>query len=125
MLHPFTRATPGQRRHVLARLQPHLRPRETRPQRLQQPRPFPQRRPRAYPDGSSRLRFCCQHKHMDRQAAASYARPHQANTSPQVRTPSAAAVLGAGGERVRLASERGELLAEVGEVDAFDVGAAD
>ena len=32
--------------------------------------------------------------------------------------------LGAGGERVRLAGERGELLAEVGEVDALGVGAA-
>ena len=33
---------------------------------LQQPGPFPQRQPRAYPDGSSRLRFCCHHKHMNR-----------------------------------------------------------
>jgi hypothetical protein len=45
------------RRHVLPRLQPHLRPREARPQRLPDPSPFLQRRPDAYPDGSSRLRF--------------------------------------------------------------------
>jgi hypothetical protein len=66
-----------QRRHVLARLQPHLRPRETRAQRLQQPPPFRQHPSRAYPDGSSRLRFSCKHKQRNRQAAALYARPRR------------------------------------------------
>ena len=46
-----------QRRHVLARLQPRLRPGKARPQQFQQLSPFPQRQPGAYPDGSSRLRF--------------------------------------------------------------------
>ena len=40
---------------VLARLQPWLRPGKTRPQPLQQLKAFPQRKPRTYPDGSSRL----------------------------------------------------------------------
>ena len=83
-----------QRGHVLARLQPYLRPREARPQQPGQFASFLHRQRGAYPDGSSRLRFCCQHKHMDRQAAAPYARLRQANAPPQVRTPSAAAVLG-------------------------------
>ncbi len=52
------------RPQVLARLQPRLGPGETRPQQLQQLSPFPQRQPGTYPDGSSRLRFCCLHKHM-------------------------------------------------------------
>ena len=45
----------GQRRHVLARLQPWLGPGKTRPQQRQQLIPFPQRQPGAYPDGSGRL----------------------------------------------------------------------
>ena len=45
----------GQRRHVLARLQPRLGPGKTRPQQAQQLIPFPQRQPGAYPDGSGRL----------------------------------------------------------------------
>jgi hypothetical protein len=44
---------------------------------------------------------------------------------PSFRITSCVLKLGAGGERVRLASERGELLAEIGEVDALGVGAAD
>ncbi len=51
-------------RRVLARLQPRPGPGETRPQQPQQLSPFPQRQPGPYPDGSSRLRFCCLHKHM-------------------------------------------------------------
>ena len=94
MLHPFTRGSPlASARRVLARLQPRLRAGKARPQPLQQLSPFPQRQPRAYPDGSSRLRFCCLHKHMNRQAAAPYAR-HPESAFPQFRTPSAAAVLG-------------------------------
>ena len=45
--------------------------------------------------------------------------------SQSCRLPAVAMKLGAGGERVRLASERGELLAEFGEVDTLGVGAAD
>ena len=50
-----------QRGRVLAGLQPRLHPRETRPQQVQQLSTFPPAQPGAYPDGSSRLRFCCLH----------------------------------------------------------------
>ena len=49
---------------VLARLQPRPGPGETRPQQRQQLRPFPQRQPGAYPDGSSRLCSCTSHTGM-------------------------------------------------------------
>ena len=49
---------------VLARLQPRLGPRETRPQQFQQLSAFPAPQRGAYPGGSSRLRFCCPHKRM-------------------------------------------------------------
>ena len=52
-VHP--RQLAGQRRHVLARLQPRLGPGKARPQQPQQLIPFPQRQPGAYPDGSGRL----------------------------------------------------------------------
>ena len=53
----------GQRRHVLARLQPRPGPGKTRPQQPQQLGLFPPRQLGAFPDGSSHLRFCCLHKH--------------------------------------------------------------
>ena len=56
MLHPFRSGSSLiTAAHVLARLQPRLRPGKTRPQQRQQLSPFPQRQPGAYPDGSSRL----------------------------------------------------------------------
>ena len=60
--------SPGDLAHhrgrVLARLQPRLWPRETRPQQFQQLNSFPARQRGAYPGRSSRLRFRCPHKHM-------------------------------------------------------------
>jgi hypothetical protein len=52
-VHP--RQLAGQRRHILARLQPRLGPGKARPQQPQQLSPFPQRQPGAYADGSGRL----------------------------------------------------------------------
>ncbi len=49
---------------VLARLQPRSCPREARPQQCQQLGSLPAGQRGAYPGGSSRLRFCCPHKHM-------------------------------------------------------------
>ena len=52
-VHP--RQLAGQRRHVLARLQPRLCAGKTRPQQPHQLGPFPKPQPGAYPCGSSRL----------------------------------------------------------------------
>ena len=41
-----------------------LRPHKRRPHQPQQLGTFPLAKPRTYPDGSSRLRFCCSHKRM-------------------------------------------------------------
>jgi hypothetical protein len=51
-----------QRSGVLTCLQPRPHPGETRPQQFQQLSAFPPAQPGTYPDGSSRLRFCCLHK---------------------------------------------------------------
>ena len=61
-VHP--RQLAGQRRHVLAGLQPRLGPGKTRPQQLQQLIPSPQRQPGAYADGSGRLGSCTRHTGM-------------------------------------------------------------
>ena len=53
-----------QRRHVLPRLLPRLRPGEARPQRPISSDRLPDRPPSPYPGSSSRLRFICPHKHM-------------------------------------------------------------
>ena len=58
------RQVAGQRGHVLARLQPRLRPGEARPQQPQQGRPLPHRPPGPYPGSSSRPCFICSHKLM-------------------------------------------------------------
>ena len=54
----------GQRGHVLARLQPRLRPGEARPQQAHQDRPLPHRPAGPYPGSSSRPCFICSHKLM-------------------------------------------------------------
>jgi hypothetical protein len=88
MLHPFTRGSPPASAatylpacsHTCVRAK-HGRSDSSRPAR----------RPRAYPDGSSRLRFCCQHKHMiDRRLPLmpGLTRPtHRRSSEPQVRLP--------------------------------------
>ena len=78
-LHPVRRPVPGplgqrptvtpgqiahQRGGVLACLQPRFHPGETRAQQFQQLCALPPAQGGAYPDGSSRLRFCCLHKRM-------------------------------------------------------------
>ena len=53
-----------QRGHVLARLQPRLRPPKARPQQAHQGRPLPHRLPGPYSGSSSRPCFICSHKLM-------------------------------------------------------------
>ena len=59
---------PGQAAHqrsgVLASLQPRPHPRKARPQQSQQLSALPPAQLGTYPDGSSRLGFCCPHKRM-------------------------------------------------------------
>ncbi len=82
-----------QRPGVLARPQPRLGPGKARPQQIQQLSPLPRCQAHAYPDGSSRLRFCCLHTHLIARRL-----PFMPEIThppfPQVTTASAAAVLG-------------------------------
>src|SRR5215471_3876444 len=77
--------------NVLARLQPRLHPPETRTQQAQQLTTVPAALGRTYSDGSSRLRFCCPHKHMiDRRLRLAQLSPHptlRSRSRPQWRLP--------------------------------------
>jgi hypothetical protein len=87
-----------QRTYILARLQPRLRPGETRPQRNQQFPALPRAQARPYPGSRSRLRFCCPHKLHDREAAAPGQQPGISSSQnyPQLKALMAAALLAAG-----------------------------
>ena len=54
----------SQRTEILPRLQPRLRPGETRSQQGQHFPALPGAQARPYPGSRSRLRFCCRHTHM-------------------------------------------------------------
>jgi hypothetical protein len=53
-----------QRRHILNRMLPRLRPDKARPKASHELSTFLNRPPSPYPGSSSRLRFICSHKHM-------------------------------------------------------------
>jgi hypothetical protein len=73
IVHPVPpRQLAEQRRYVLSCLQPRLCPDEARLQQLRQPGSFPAAHPGPYPGSSSRLRFCCPHKHMIARRLPSY-----------------------------------------------------
>lgn len=78
-----------QRRYISARVLPRLRPHEARPQPPQQLGSCTHRTPSLYPGSSSRLRFCCPHKHMiDRRLRPRHTTPpHPARSDRQWRLP--------------------------------------
>jgi hypothetical protein len=88
------RQVAGQRGHLLARVQPRLRPGEAGPQQAQQDRPLPHRPAGPYPGGSSRPCFICSHKLTISGRLPPFHSNPKPPTSHQVRTQLVTAVLG-------------------------------